>query len=147
MEKYSFASFAVEVLFNAKTQVYPYATLVGNMNDSSGFIIANVQNSSNYFFGINGKGAGLPVPNNEWVYCVMNVYTDHLELYLDGNLASSTPLAAPMRQSPEKLCVGDLGYMRYYIGAIAEVAVLNKPLDKTQVAATWEQIKAGVGRN
>jgi len=71
----------------------------------------------------------------------MNVYPDHLEVYLDGVPAGNIPLAAPYHQSPEKFSVGNAGFMRYFIGAISEVAVINKPLDKEKIAATWETIK------
>lgn len=36
---------------------------------------------------------------------------------------------------------GNAGFMRYFIGAISEVAVINKPLDKEKITATWEAIK------
>lgn len=134
-------TFSVEILFNSKTQIYPYATLIGNMNDSSGFIIANIINTTNYFFGVNGKGAAFPIPNNEWAYCVMNVYPDHLEVYNDGNLLGTFPMAQPMRKPREKLAIGNLGFMRYYIGAISEVAISNTVKDKSQVQATWEAVK------
>ena len=134
-------TFSVEILFNSKTQIYQYASLVGNMNDSSGFVIANIINSPNYFFGINGKGFAAPIPNNEWVYCVMNVYPDHIEVYSNGNLVGTLPLAQPIRRSPEKLFIGNVGFMRYYIGAISEVAINTTVKDKGQVQATWDAIK------
>ncbi len=134
-------SFSVEVLFHSKPQIYPFATLAGNMNDTSGFIIARVLNSANYFFGVNGKGFAVPAPDNQWVYLVMNVFPDRLEVYQNGAQAGTIPLAAPYHQSPEKFSVGNLGFMRYYIGAISEVAVINKSLEKEQITATWEEIK------
>lgn len=134
-------SFAVEALFYTKTQVYPFATIAGNMNDTSGFIIANVLGTPNYFFGVNGKGFALPMPDNQWVYCVMNVFPDRVEVYVNGALANTQPLQTPYHMSPERVGIGNLGYMRYYMGAIAEVAVVNKNLEKEKIAATWEEIK------
>jgi len=136
--------FSVEALFYAKDQIYQYATLIGNTNDSSGFVIAKILNSPNYFFGINAKGISLPVDNNEWVYCVMDVFPDHFEIYVNGNKIGVSPLAAPFRQSPEKLFIGNGGFLRYYIGAISEIAVNDKALDNQQIEATWENIKGSM---
>ncbi len=135
------SEFSAEVLFRPQQQIYPYATLMGNMNDSSGFIMANILNSPNYFFGVNGKGTGAAIPGNDWAYVVMNVYPDHFEVYVNGTMASSFPLPKPFKTSPEKLFVGNLGFMRYYIGQISEVAITNKAADKTQIQATRDSIK------
>ncbi|MCD6013480.1 MAG: conserved rane protein of unknown function [Flavipsychrobacter sp.] len=134
-------AFAVEVLFYSKPQIYPFATVAGNMSDSGGFIIARVINSNNYFFGINGSGFAVPAPDDQWVYSVMNVFPDKVEVYQNGALAGTIPLQASYRQSSLPFSIGNLGYMRYYIGAIAEVAVINKNLDKEKIAATWEEIR------
>ncbi len=135
------AEFSAEVLFKPQRQIYQYATLMGNMNDSSGFIIANIINTPGYFFGINGKGTGAAVPGNDWSYVTMNVYPDHFEVYVNGVLASTFPLASPVKTSPEKLFVGNLGFLRYYIGQISEVAISGKVIDKGQIQATWDSIK------
>jgi hypothetical protein len=133
-------TFSVEALFYASAQMLPYATLAGNMNDTSGFIIANVLHTPNYFFGINGKGTVIKCPEHQWVYCVMNVYPDHVEVYENGQLAATLPLSAPVKQSPEKLAVGNEGYFRYYTGAISEVAIHNNITEKSRISATWEMI-------
>ena len=137
--------FSAEVLFKPQRQIYPYATLMGDMNDTSGFIMANIINTPNYFFGINGKGTGAAIPGNDWAYCVMNVYPDHFEVYVNGVMASAFPLPKPFKASPEKLGIGNLGFMRFYVGQIAEVSVANKAVDKAQIQATWESIKLGLG--
>lgn len=133
--------FSVEVLFNTKMQVYQYAALIGNMTDTSGFLIHNVLNSPNYFFGINGKGVTVPMPDNEWVYCVMNVYPDRVEVYKNGEQAGSFVLPKPMRPSHEKLFIGNIGFMHYYVGAISEISINNKAVDKAQIEMTWTQVK------
>ena len=133
---------SMEVLFYTDSQAFQYATLAGNINDSSGFVVASILHSNNYFFGVNGKGTAAPMPMNEWVYVVMNIYPDHMEVYRNGELATTYGLPTPMRNSPNKLCIGNLGYMRYYIGPIAEIDIRSAPIDKSRIAATWEQIKA-----
>ena len=133
--------FSVEALFYPENQIYPYATLIGNTNDTSGFVIAKIINSPNYFFGINAKGISLPVPDNEWVYLVMNVFADHFEIYENGAPVGTFPLPVGMRQSPEKLFIGNGGYLRYYIGAISEIAINNKIVDNNQIMVTWGNIK------
>ena len=137
--------FSIQALFSSKDQIFPYATIVGNMNDSSGFILARIINTPNFFFGINGKGVGFPLLANQWVYCVINVFPDHFEVFQNGNLINTYPLAAPMHASPEKLFVGNEGFMRYYVGAISEIAIVNKTMDKSLVQATWESIRQATG--
>ncbi len=134
--------FSVEVVFKPGTQIFKFATLLGNMNDSSGFLIANVINTPTYFFGINGKGISFPLENTPWAYFAINVYPDKMEVYENGNLMGTLPLEKPMRQSPEKLAVGNMGFLRNYIGAISEICITNKRLDKNKIQATWEEVKA-----
>lgn len=136
------SEFSVEVLFYSSPQAFPFATLAGNMNDSSGFIIANIVNTPNYFFGINGKGTGAPVPVNEWVYCALNVFPNHLSVYINGNLATEMPLASPIRQSAEKLTFGNMGFLRNFIGAISEIAIHNKAIDLQQIQNKLSEMKS-----
>ena len=132
--------FSVELIFNPQPQIYQYATLIGNMNDSSGFVICNIVNTDNYFFGINGRGFTVPMPNNEWVYCVLNIFPDHIEVYDNDKLVGTLPLPAPIKQSPDQLFIGNGRYFRNYIGAISEVAVNKKIMDSKQIQSTWEEI-------
>ena len=133
--------FSIQTLFYPEPQVYPYATIAGNMDDSSGFLMANVINTKNYVFGINGKTFILGMTENQWVYCVWNVYPDHMEIYENGTLASAAQLDKPMRLSPQKLYVGNLGGFRYYVGAIAEISIANKAIDKNEIQSNWALIK------
>jgi hypothetical protein len=133
--------FSVEVIFKPHAQIYQYATLAGNMNDTSGFVMCNIVNTNIYFFGINGHGFTVPMPANGWVYCVMNVFPDRVEVYQNGNLGGTLPLPAPIKQSPALLSIGNGGGFRFYAGVISEVAINKAPLDKAQVQATLEEIK------
>jgi hypothetical protein len=130
--------FSVEVLFDATQQVFPLATLVGN-GDSSGFMIST--NLSNGYFVINGTSYMLPFPENMWVYCVMNVFRDRFEIYENGFLIGKDNLPRSIINTPNKLCIGNYGYMHYYTGAIAEVAVTNATLDSNQIKKTWSEIE------
>jgi hypothetical protein len=51
------------------------------------------------------------------------------------------PLTVPMRTSAENLCVGNLGYLHNYIGAISEVAITKNAMDSTRIKQTWDEIK------
>jgi hypothetical protein len=134
------SSFSVEALYYAEPQIYSYGTILGNMNDTSGFLIANILNSDNYLFGINGKGFTVASPANQWVYCVMNVYPDHMEIYQNGKLTGPIPLPNSIKQSPEKLYIGNLGFLRYYVGPISEICVSNKIIEKDQIQKTLDLI-------
>jgi len=136
--------FSIQILFDSKSQVFPMPALIGNMSGSNGFAISKTLNSPNYIFGINGLGYNLPVPNNEWVYCVMNVFPDHFEVYINGDLLSTNPLSKPYTNSTDLLRIGNLGYTHFYVGAISEVAIANKALDNTQIEKTWNEIKNGM---
>jgi hypothetical protein len=89
---------------------------------------------------INGNGFVLNIPNNEWAYCVMNVFPDHMEVYENGNRVCYHPLPQPMRPSMTKIGVSNIDYP--YVGAIAEVAVANTALDSNEIRATFGKIKA-----
>ncbi len=133
--------FSVQALFYAKRQVYRDAVIAGNLDGAKGFVISNGFSSSDYFFIINGNEVKVPLPNNEWVYTVMNVFSDHMDVYLDGSLVASHPLSGPVLQSESLLCIGNLGIMHYYTGAIAEVAIENNAVGAEQVQKTWDEIK------
>lgn len=136
--------FSVEVLFYSNKQVFSNPTLIGNQReiDSSGFAISNYLNSSKYLFSVGCKGYILTLPETGWIYCVMNGYRDHFEVYINGKLMATYPLSKPITNSPDKLCIGDMGYMHFYVGAISEVSINNKPLDSNQVSLTWEEINS-----
>jgi hypothetical protein len=138
--------FSVQVLFYAQPQLYPYACVIGNSRDGKGFVIGNEINSSNYFFVVNAKSCKVQLQNNKWSYCVMNVYPDQFDIYVNGILAGSNSLQRAMLASVSQLCIGNLGYMHYYVGAISEVSVENKILDKTQVEATWNDIAHSINQ-
>ena len=135
--------FSVEVLFYNSPQMYPEATLVGNAQDSSGFVIGKVFNESRYFFAISGAGYMMPVPDDQWVYLVMNVHPDHVDIFRNGSLSFSQALTKRWLNSSHKLCIGNLGEngkARLFVGTIAEVNMANKAIDSNQVHATWNEI-------
>ncbi len=134
--------FSIEALFFSDPQILQFATVIGNMNDSEGFVISKVVNTNNYLFGINGKGVGVPVPDKKWIYCVMNVYPDHYDIYENDSLMGTHPIDHPMRKSTEKLYIGNLVFLRYFVGPICEVAITKKPIDKEQIQKTWNEIKS-----
>ena len=137
-------TFSIELLFKSSTQLYQFATLAGNMDDTSGFIIARIMNTPNFFFGFNGKGFTLPFPNSDWHYCVLNVYPDHIEVYDNGSLLVRQPLAQPVHSSPERFFIGNLSFMRNYLGAISEIAINAGPVDEGKVQLTWKEIAAAI---
>lgn len=134
------AQFSVQLLFHTQTQIFSYASLIGNMDDTSGFLIANVLNSPNYFFGVNGKGSSISLPENQWVYCVANYFDNHIEITVNGGAPFNIPIEHPLKQSSQLLYIGNLGYYRYYLGPIAEVALSSNFLSSEQISATWKKI-------
>ena len=138
------SEFSVQVLFYPGVQMFPYATIIGNNADNNGFVLSKVLYSPNYLFAVNGKSVTFSVPFYQWEYCVINVFADHLDVYQNGNLVSSFPIAGPIQQSAGPLCIGNLGDMHYFIGPIAEVGVANKVMDKEAIQQTWARIAQGV---
>jgi Concanavalin A-like lectin/glucanases superfamily len=137
------SEFSVEVLFFNSPQMYPEATLAGNAQDSSGFVIGKVFNESKYFFALSGAGYVMPVPDGQWVYLVMNVYPDHVAVFCDGTLLHSQQLIKPWSNSDQKVYIGNLGENgkgRFFVGAIAEVNIANKTIDSNQISATWTEM-------
>ena len=139
-------AFSVEIFFYLTPQFYPKATLISNLLDSNGFVIGNVSNTSKYFFGINGTAYIAPMTNYKWYYYAMNVFPNHIEIYVNGSQILSYPLHEPMRNSGNKLYIGNHDNFQYYIGAISEVAITKTTLDSNQIQATWKEIKQVVGK-
>jgi Concanavalin A-like lectin/glucanases superfamily len=132
--------FSVELLFNTAKQIYPVATLIGNISDNKGFAIKTGSASFGYYFVINNEGTHLALPGNQWVYSVMNVFRDHFEIYINGAMAGTFPLTRPVWPSPQKLFVGNMD-MNYFVGAIAEIAINSNPLEKNEIEQTWKSMK------
>lgn len=129
--------FSVELLFRPQQQIYQYATLIANMTDSSGFMIANEKGSDKYYFGINGRSFVLPLINKGWVYCVMDVFPNKIEIYQNGNLTQTLPLQEPYKNSVLKTYIGNIGFLRNYFGQIAEVSVSQRTLSNQEVHDKW----------
>lgn len=136
------SAFSVEVLFKASQQVFPAAALICNIADSSGFVVEARTDANRYFFGIYGDGMEGRIDNDGWVYCVMNIFPDRMELFLNGQKKGSRPLSHGYRQSKEKLRIGakNPNAVAFYTGAIAEVAIVNRPLPETEVAAIFSMM-------
>jgi len=132
--------FSIEVLFYSQDQLYDYATIMGNMADTAGFMISKRAGTNKYFFGINGAGYEIALLNNSWIYLVMNVYSNHLEIFQNGDFITNIPLTSPYKTSKSKLFIGNLGYMRYYIGPISEIKIATKPLKPEEIKNTMIEI-------
>ena len=136
--------FSLELLFHSNEQVFDIPTLIGNSSDSAGFAFGLSTNATKCLFALNGKGFILPIPKNEWVYCVINVYADHFEMYQNGALINTHPISKPFINSAMKLFIGNLGYMHYYTGAISEVQLNNKPVSISHIYDTWNKIRTTI---
>ena len=137
-----YPEFSVQVLFYSAPQAFDYATIVSDVVGATGFVIGNVANTSNYFFGVNGISVTFRIPYAHWSYCVMNVYPDHYIVYTNGVRQFSHPLSSMVKKLNNDLFIGNMvGGLHYYIGAISEVAVSNRTIDTTQIQSTWEEIK------
>jgi len=134
--------FSVEVLFHTQVQLYPYATVIGNFNNYQGFMISNVTGNQ-YVISVDNidNSVRLTLPHKSWQYIVLNVFPDHFDVYQNGRFMESRKLPEPMHQSKDNLFVGNMGNPHYYLGAIAEAALINKTLDSGQVRKTWEEIE------
>ncbi|MES2837549.1 MAG: LamG-like jellyroll fold domain-containing protein [Bacteroidota bacterium] len=134
------SEFSVNLLFYSQNQIYEYPTLIGNMDGTSGFMIAKRPNTNNCFFGINGKGYDIPMLNDKWLYCVVNYYPNRIEIFQNGNLINTLPLTESLKNSTNKLYIGNLGYLNFYLGSISEVAI-SKPKTLQEVQETWLKIE------
>ncbi len=136
--------FSVSALFHTAPQLITYSCVVGNLKDSSGFIMGTTNMPFTYVFGINATGMTINMPDRRWVYAVMNVTPRYMELYINGNKVTTRPLHTPMRESPTKLSIGNLGDFHNFVGAIAEVAVANGNIDSASVKATMAKMRNAV---
>jgi len=138
--------FSIEVLFYPGVQLFPYAAVIGNDSDKLGFVLCKQLFSPNYLFEINNTSFPFPVPFNKWIYLVANVFPDHADVYENGSLVTTYPLSTPVRQSAARLCIGNLGYMHYFLGVISEVALANKATGLEQLQQTWGKIDQAVNK-
>lgn len=136
------SAFSVEILFKSTPQVCPTAALICNLGDSSGLIIEARNEANLYYFGLYGEGMEGRVENNGWVYCSMNVYPDRVELFLNGQKKGVKLLKRRYRNSKEVVRIGskDPKSVAYYMGAIAEVAIVNRPLPPEEIAAIFSMM-------
>ena len=136
------SAFSVEVLFKATPQVCPTASLICNLGDSSGLIIESRNDANLFYFGLYGEGMEGRVENNGWVYCSMNVYPDRIELFLNGQKKGVKLLKRPYRNSKEVVRIGskDPKSVAYYMGAISEVAIVNRPLPPEEIAVIFSMM-------
>jgi len=138
--------FSVEVLFYSNYQLCPTAAIVTNSHDSTGFIMERRSASGHYYFGLNGRGMEWELPEKQWAYCVVNVYTDHVDLFTNGVKKGTMPIVKPYRQSKENLRIGsqDFVSVAYYVGPISEVSVANGVLGEAEIAAKWAEITGNI---
>jgi hypothetical protein len=140
------SSYSVQALFFPGVQVFPFATVVGNASNDNGFLITKVLFSPNYSISVNGKSTPFPVPFNQWIYLVVNVFPDKVDIYENDSLTITFPLFSPYRQSSEALCIGNITGQHYFVGPIAEVSLANGTTDKQKMTATWQRIQNNIGR-
>ncbi|MCW3123137.1 MAG: conserved rane protein of unknown function [Flavipsychrobacter sp.] len=138
--------FSVQLLFHSSFQIFPDAVLLSNFNkaDTSGFVIGYLRLSSGYYCSVNAGDTRIQPPSNQWIYYTINAYPSHLDVFINGDLIYTRHLPRPIRRSDNKLSIGNMGIAgeyNNYIGAISEVAITNKALDKEQINSKWQEIK------
>ena len=107
------------------------------MSDTTGFLIANEIGTNKYHFGINGRSFILPLVDTGWVYCVLNVYSNKMEVFQNGILTNKIRLENEFRNSTYPLHIGNLGDLRYYVGPIANVTINKTTLSTSFVQTKW----------
>jgi len=138
------SSYSVEALFFNTPQMFPEAIVVGNASSHSGFAIGHMYNAPRYFFNVNDFVFVTTVPNNRWIYLCMNVFPDHMDVYINGVPMPRQQLKEVPRDTDLKLSIGNLSgdaKPRYFVGAISEVSISHNVIDSAMVAATWSSIK------
>ncbi len=138
------SSYSVEALFFNTPQMFPEAIVVGNASSHSGFAIGHMYNAPRYFFNVNDFVFVTTVPNNKWIYFCMNVFPDHMDVYINGVRMPRQQLKEVPRDTDVKLSIGNLSgdaKPRYFVGAISEVRISHNVMDSSMVAATWSSIK------
>jgi len=132
------SEFSIQILFNSRPQVFAISTLAGT-SDSLGFLIS--VSGDKGLFAVNGICSVLAMPAAGWVYCVMNVFSDHFDVYENGTFIGGDTLARPVINTADKFCIGNLGHNHNYVGAISEVALCNKAIDSNEVIKTTGEIR------
>lgn len=133
--------FSVSALFYTSSQFMQFPTVIGNIHDSAGFIISGTMQPFSYVFGVNNFGLTVTLPANKWAYMVMNVTMDKIDVYYNGKLVSANAMPAPIRNSIKPITIGNRPDFHNFMGAIAEVAVMNHVADSVEINRTWDKIR------
>ena len=77
-----------------------------------------------------------PIPLNAWTFLATTYDGSVLRLYLNGTLASSTPVSGAMQASTGALRIGGNSvWAEWFSGLIDEVRVYDRPLSASQIQA------------
>ena len=134
-------SFSISALFHTSLQFTDRPVIVGNLQDSSGFIIGGNNKPDAYVFGVNSSAISVAVPRNTWCYTVMNVSPTKIEVFINGRYMSARHIPMPIRRSTQKMAIGNLGDFHHFNGAIAEVAIIKGRMDSNAVRSLWQKMQ------
>ncbi|GAA4467401.1 hypothetical protein GCM10023093_23290 [Nemorincola caseinilytica] len=134
-------SFSISTLFYSATQFADRPVIVGNIEDSSGFIITCNTEQNEYLFGVNGSAISVVFPRNTWCYTVMNISSTAIELFVNGRYMGGRLIPTPIRTPRQKMAIGNLGDSHNFTGAIAEVAIAQGNIDSATIKSIWNSMR------
>ena len=130
-----------EVVFKPGAQLYQYAVLLGNQNDSLGFSIFCIDQQASYGVSIADQMVSFTVNSNQVNYLAVSIHERTITLFLNGNLVGNYLLSKPYKPSDARLHVGNYSnYLRYYVGDIYEICLTATPLTEVEVKRKWNLI-------
>ncbi len=117
------SAFSTEIVFDAVPQIYQLAVLASNATDSAGFSIVCGNFNELYYVTFPNSQQAYPfyVRLNSRNHLAVEIKDNRLQIKVNG-VSQTYSLAAPYIPTSNKMSIGNSGHLRYYVGAIREVA-------------------------
>jgi len=131
----------VEVIFRPTPQLYPYAVLLGNQDNNSGFTLCCFDQQATYGVAVADQIASFEVNLNRINYLAISIHEQTSTIFLNGNLLGDILLNNTLKPSGMNLHIGNYSHsMRYFVGDIHEICVTVTPLTEAEVKKKWDLI-------
>ena len=131
----------VEVIFKPTPQLYPYAVLLGNQKNDTGFTLCCVDQQDTYGIAIADQIASFKVNLNEVNYLAISIHERTITIYLNGKMLGNVLFNNTLKPSDAGLHIGNYpNFMRFFLGEIREFCISAAQPSEDEMKKKWELI-------
>ncbi|GHT02175.1 hypothetical protein AGMMS49525_05250 [Bacteroidia bacterium] len=130
---------SAEVVFFNDAQIYPFATLFNNSNDTAGIDCFKISTSPfEWRVNCGAYGTTFMVEPNAWHYLAIEIHDNMLEIYLNGSFVQRAIFPEPIRSSDERLTVCNrMDANQHFVGAVSEILLSKTNLTAAEIRERW----------